>query len=136
MRCPDCNRFVSVEQGDPTEGLVLQVSDEAVTGEVRLTLLCAECNTEMAEANVEVDMAFDLEHVDECGPDELTGVQPVVALSDENATASDRYEGKGRGTRHFYGAEIEATITCQTCDAKTVVESHVEEQASSFEPVY
>lgn len=135
MRCPECKRFVSVEQGDPTDGLVLEINEEAVTGEVHLTIICAECNTELAEADVEVEMPFKLEHVGECGPDELTGIQPVVTMSDETAIADDRYEGKGRGTRHFYGADVEATVTCLTCDAKTVVESHVEQQASFFEPV-
>lgn len=60
MRCPDCNKFVSIEIAEPE--LELEVSDGEVTGTVRLVQICAECNTELAEANIEVIIPFGITH--------------------------------------------------------------------------
>ncbi len=55
MRCPDCNKFVSLECGDEPEA-ELEVSDGVVTGTVRLVRNCAECGTELKEASFDVEV--------------------------------------------------------------------------------
>jgi hypothetical protein len=55
MRCPDCNKFVSLELGEEPEA-ELEVSEGVVSGSVRLVRNCADCNTELKEATFEVEV--------------------------------------------------------------------------------
>ena len=139
-RCPDCNKFVSIEQEDPEWDPEVEADDLAgtrqtgrVTGEVRLALSCADCGTELAEATQEAEIAFTLEHEAEPGCLGLKAPEGPELELEANATATDRYEGKGRGARHFYGADLEATVKCLACEAEVTVMGQVEEQASAFE---
>lgn len=129
-RCNDCNKLCSVEQGEPEI-----FSDETreedgsmyVTAEVRLVLTSGCCGSEVAEANLELsELEIDLTHEH----DKAKGAQEFDV--DLSAEATDRYEGKGRGQRHFYGATVEATAKC-SCGWSNANSGKVEEQASSFE---
>ena len=60
MRCPDCEKFVPFEPGDP-EISGEEVDNGTVTGQVRIVLTCGECGTELKEANLDFDMAFEHE---------------------------------------------------------------------------
>lgn len=119
-RCPDCNLFVGVELADPE--MSLDVSDGEVTGEVRLVLCCAECGTELSETSADVQMEF--EHPE--------NEKHSVGIHEENAEPQDYYEGKGRGARHFYAAEVSVALEC-SCGWKAGVTVTVSEQASFFE---
>ena len=126
-RCPDCNKFVSIEMADPElDGLEVD-SDGNVTGSVRLVQTCGECGSELAEANLEVDSSVELKHVADCKK------ESGLSVEDEEAENDDRYEGKGRGAKHFYIANVRATVKCESCGAEADFMSSVEEQASSFE---
>jgi predicted nucleic-acid-binding Zn-ribbon protein len=54
----------------------------------------------------------------------------VVSIEGESDV---RTEGKGRYTKTFYGAQIEAELTCERCGATVNLSPHVEEQASAYE---
>ena len=126
MRCPDCNKFVSIEMAEPE--LELELGEGEVTGTVRLVQTCADCGTELAEANPDIYEPFDFEHKsDDC--------DGKLILEDESAENDDKYEGKGRYAKHFYSANITATIRCEKCGAEMPFETSVEEQASFFEPL-
>ena len=132
MRCPDCNRFVGVGQGEPEASL--EVSDGSLAGDVRLVLVCAECGTELAESTQEVEIDITLTHTPEClaqtaGED---GEKPELEVVSESVSNNDRSEGKGRGGRHFYGADIEVEGMCARCKAVWKAVGAVEEQASYF----
>ena len=104
MRCPDCNKFVSldadtepeVESDDLDEGqdeLNFRVS-------VKITNNCAECSTELREATFECDDTFDTE------PEK--DVEYTMEIDDLGR--SEKSEGKGRGTKTFYGFEATAVL--------------------------
>jgi len=106
--------------------LELGLGEGEITGTVRLVQTCADCGDELAEANLDISEPFDFEHKSDDCDDEL-------ALKDESAENDDRYEGKGRYAKHFYVANITATIHCGKCGAEMPFETSVEEQASFFE---
>ena len=124
MRCPDCNKFVFIEMAKPE--LDLQLDDDKVSGEVRLVQICAECGMELAEAELDIEITFDFKH-------DTEGCDGELKISNEKASNSDRFEGRGHGARHFYGADITATVSCPKCGVKQMVEGSVEEQSSSFD---
>lgn len=131
-RCPDCNKFVGLEQGDPE--LDLSVEGDRVTGYVRLVLTCADCGGEMKEANLDIDL--DIDH--DCEKNEDDDFE----IEDESAEPTDRYETKDRHgkaiknfryQKHFYGAEISITVRCNNCNETIELADAVEEQASGFD---
>ena len=132
MRCSNCNKFVSNELADPElNGLEVSLDDEKnaeVTGDVRLTLTCSDCSTELAEATVDVSTTVTLIHENDAKDHE-------VELESENAEGTDWYDGKGRPARyqrHYYGAMVTGTVTC-SCGASSTFEVQVGEQASGFD---
>lgn len=64
MRCPDCSKFVSMENGEPdVSDLVVEYSDGTchVTASVHHTRNCADCSTELKDYDYELEDAADLE---------------------------------------------------------------------------
>jgi len=104
----------------------LELGDGEITGNVRLVQTCAECGTELAEANLDVSESFELEHSDEC-------TDPDLELTVDEATNDERWEGRGRYAKHFYIAKVASTIKCNGCIAEQLVDFEVEEQASFFD---
>lgn len=154
-RCPDCNKFVSVEQADPESndpsievtGVVDKpeplseldklhnlikpkpqgkVEEFTLIDEIHLLLLCAECDTELSEATIDVEEELEFTH----SSTDCTG---DIELDDPVVESSDRYEGKGRYAKHFYGADIEYSVSCPKCGVIQTHNVHVEEQASYFD---
>jgi hypothetical protein len=52
-RCPDCNKFVGLQAGDP-EAQEPELNGCEVSVEVRVVLNCTECDGEMKEWNIEL----------------------------------------------------------------------------------
>jgi hypothetical protein len=133
-RCPDCNKFVSLELQEPE--LNLNVEGDSITGQVRLVLTCADCGGEAKEANLDIDLSLD----HDCDRKE-----DDFELVDETAEPTERYQDKDqrgksiknpRYRRHYYGAEITVTVRCNHCDKEFEVTETVEEQASGFEELW
>lgn len=65
-RCPDCNKFVSLELADDpdVQSCEVEASEDGKTGLMRLTVhlikICAECGTELAEKELELEVNVDL----------------------------------------------------------------------------
>lgn len=133
-RCPSCNKFPPVEQGDPELNIDIEDVDGKsgrITGDIRLVLNSGCCGDEIAESNQEV-------------PDEATFEHPVssddekheVTIESESADATDRYEGrKGapiRYQKHYYGADVTVDLKCK-CGWTGQVTFKVEEAASAFD---
>jgi hypothetical protein len=125
MRCPDCNKFVSFDQLDPE--IESSIEGTEIVGTVRLVLACAECGGELKEANL--DFQVDLEHTCE---DENNDDSDLEIIS-EGGEVKDRYEGKGRRAKHFYGADLTFEVKCRDCEETFDVTTSVEEQASGFD---
>jgi len=136
VRCPDCNKFVGNEQGDPELDLQVDLDrDEKgqpgaaqISGNVRLILLCADCNTELAESQRDIETEVSMEHKEAESHD--------ATLEDEAAESTDRFDGKpgtpARYRRHYYGAEISGKVSC-SCGATAEFSAVVEEQAGGFD---
>jgi len=137
MRCPDCNKFVSYEDppeveesGDPE---ISFDKEGTVTGSVRVVLKCADCGTELKDADLDYEETF--QH--KCTGKEVGEWEAEF----DSAEGSSRLENKDRrgrpisSTRYmktFYGADVMIKATCPRCGEEVMIETHVEEQASSF----
>lgn len=109
-RCPDCNKFCSVEASDPDASLdVERVGTQArITGEITLALCCVECGSETMSASYDVDLLVDLD-----GDDEHTATEDCeLQLEDEDASATEEQIGHGRRASTAYGVEFTARIVC------------------------
>lgn len=68
MRCPECNRFVSFETRVDDVELEIPCNPErdadglsvTIDGSARLLRECAECGTELSEANLQIAMEIEL----------------------------------------------------------------------------
>lgn len=126
-RCSSCEKFCGIEQAEPE--IDLSIEGSSVSGNLELELTSECCGDTVKTATVEVD--FEIEH--DCKKSD----DPEFELSDEQAEADDRYEGRpgapARYRRHFYGANVTATATCDGCDETIELAGWFGEQASSFE---
>lgn len=122
MRCPDCNKFVSQELGDP-ENQNLEVSPAGhVSAEVRVFVTCADCGTELKETtlSLEKDCSEQLKgHLEgDPGTHELEIEEEQLESLDDYKRVDRR--GKpiknARYQTHLYGARLEFKITC-SCQA-------------------
>lgn len=128
-RCPDCNKFVSLEENDPEIDLLLNPGDNpkdlVIEGTVRLVNACAECGTELKEAILDIEQQIPM-------PDGHIG--HGVTFEILNSERVNRAEGKGRGLKTFYGFEAAYRIEC-SCGALEPIEDNIEAeiQASDME---
>lgn len=120
MRCPDCNKFVSQEAGDP-EVEDLTYTTGTITGQVHITQNCAECGNTLKEAylDVEIDSQF-------CSDNDHE-----VSM-DESVSNADRSEGTGRYRKTFYGADLTIKLTC-SCGKEGEATWHDDIAASSMD---
>jgi len=146
-RCPDCNKFVSLEmadvdepdlvidQGDITQGGELEYNF-SISGELTIALNCGVCGCELATTEVIVEYEGVLTHLDSCGALNQEGNPHNDPLGVDviTAEAADRTIGKGRYPTHEYGVIITALVSCEECGAETNVEMEEYVAASSFEP--
>lgn len=141
-RCPDCAKFVSVELQVEVDNCELEADDSGshtVRAQTRLVLTCADCGNEVAEANAEAEEEFEHNHEEDLqeapGSCAEWDADEALELTDDcpEGEPEERWEGKGRYAKHFYGAAIPVEIKCKTCGAEFGGTIHVEEQASSFE---
>lgn len=146
MRCSDCNKFVSYDQAEPelTSFQVDSGKGEAeITGTVHVDLNCGECGTTLKSADIDIDHNITVPCIDTAddGGDSLPGGAQgagprsgghEMEITEESAEPSERTEGRGRGMKTFYGAEITVEVVC-SCGAKAESTWMVDEQASDFE---
>ncbi len=120
MRCPDCNKFASMDFSDPElEGDIdvdvvyeknaagVGVGSGTVKCEVHLTRVCADCGTDLKEANLELEAEFDPPP-----PNDDPDTEHDFEATETDVSGTERYEGKGRGLKSFFGAEVSFTVKC------------------------
>lgn len=142
MRCPDCNKFVAFDTDtDPEVNSQDVDADGVVEVEVRIVNTCAECGTELKEAtlNVTIDLAQEIavhyEDNPKCKEAASLSVDVSVTRTDRRQT-TDRHGKKITNPRYqkqFYGADVEATVTCDTCKEEFTRNEGDEVQASGME---
>jgi len=82
MRCPDCSKFVSMENADPEVNDIEGQADIAnviITASVRGVRNCAECGTELKDCDMDMEDTVDVEQLD--GFKKLTEVQQAGLLA-------------------------------------------------------
>jgi len=120
MRCNSCNKFVGydepeVEEDQGAAEVTAEVSEDkttvtfAVAGCVNVSLNCAECGERLKESSIEFEHTTDPVKL----PEGFTYVEDSACWTDNGADGMSRTEGKGRGTKTFYGFELEGTIDYQ-----------------------
>jgi hypothetical protein len=109
MRCPDCNKFVGLETGEPEADLSVEAAEDnksaQITGTVRLVRCCAECGGEMKETTFDVDEQVDLsgEQIDERAE--------VVAAEIEVTNIESTESGGGRYKKNMIGYNLTYTVS-------------------------
>lgn len=136
-RCSQCNKFVSLEPGEPEDqGLEVSVEKSAadyehdvfLNGNVRLTLNCADCATELAETTLEYEESWTIHHEGECE-------DPAMETHGPDTEFIEDSQGSGMFSKRFYGVKVTLEVTCGTCGVKLEAESDQTSQASFFEPI-
>lgn len=127
-RCPSCEKFVSLEPGDPElEDITIDGTEVKCT--VRLTMRCAECGDDMREYYSEPveEVAQRLEessdyhdHFDEKG-------EPKTEECELEAVENGiEQQEKTEKRKTLYGAEIHYEVRCTCSKAPVFFESHLE----------
>lgn len=130
MRCPDCNKFASLDESqfevdlegkyDPEDNAVL------VTGTVVQQRPCMECGGILKEYTFDVDTSFDLQPLKK----KLTEGDVSVDFDDPEETQS----GGGRYAKNMVGFQLSVNVDIDGEATQTfTVEDAV--QASAYEEV-
>lgn len=130
MRCPDCNKFVSLEEGDAEVNDLAVGEDGNVSVQVRIANCCAECGQELKEANFDCEQ----DHTEECKGHQGEGHELAIEENSSERTSRSGYfkAGKwvsagGRYAKTMYGFSLTYTITC-SCDNKFTVDGTIEDE--------
>lgn len=128
MRCPNCNKFPSVEMGEVESEV--EVGDSSITGNVRIVLTCADCGEELKEANFDVSVALELKHAEDCLSSEG---ESELELDFEPEAFDEFVPPNKKRQKHMYGASAEATVTCPSCKATATASWRDSVQSSGME---
>jgi hypothetical protein len=130
MRCPSCEKFVPLENGDLEIEIDVESDGEqgTVTGTVRVPRLCGECSDELKEGNFDVEATFDMPPGH--GGD---GHDLSIEYDGEEVTES----GGGRYAKNLIGYlfTYHVTCSCQKAGAEPLVSGEVSDEmaASHFD---
>ena len=119
MRCPSCNKFVPFDtEVDPEEEDEPSIDDNNhFHASYTRTLTCEECGDDLKSALIEIDE--DLSDIPDCSTEE----GHAWDFDKVSVSPSTRYEGKGRGTRTFYGVEVSGEAKCSHCNHTMKIEA-------------
>lgn len=121
MRCPDCNKFVSFDTDTEPEIEANVEQDGSVGVQARIVNTCAECSTELKEANFSND---DDSLVEEVAEHKKTCAAMKLDVKDAEASRTDRrqtHDRRGKPIRNpryqkqYYGYEATVAVVCETC---------------------
>lgn len=136
-RCNDCNKFVSYDDSTEPEVENIDITPDAITGEIRIVLNCAECSNELREGRFEfdIDISEDFGEKHEGEGHDLEVNTEFIELTTHQQTT----DGKGkfvpaRFRKSFYGYSAEFLVTC-SCGHKQSYDSAESTQASYLEEV-
>lgn len=140
MRCPDCNKFVSMENGDlEVDELSIDV-DGTVSVSASLPRNCAECSTELKRGEFQTEDDAGISEAElEC----KFSKAPALTADDVSPHSFEIEElsndvsesGGGRYAKNMVGFDLEYEVTCtnEECDLKVKGAIGDAMQASSFD---
>lgn len=120
MRCPDCQKFVSMNFEEPEVDSLEIDNDGQITASVIITRSCGECGTNLKTADL--DMSTD--QTEACKDHQNDDESETHDLSVEEDGINQVEEIGGRYAKSYFGAELCFIITCK-CDPKFKVEGSV-----------
>lgn len=124
VRCDSCGKFASLENAEP-ESQSLEIDEGTITYQVRCIRICTDCGDELKEAYIDGSHDIDIKEHDGEGHD--------LEVTEESIESTERYEGKGRFTKSFYGFEMSIEVVCSCGQFTETVKLTDDEQASNFE---
>lgn len=151
MRCPQCNKFVSMENGEAqidSEQIDLDGNGLTITIDVLMTRNCADCSTELKQVNSTIDGSLSVEEILKQIPEgaerklwkKILGSKDHEVEASIECSAGDVDEsGGGRYKKNMITAHVDAEITLSTAvDGKDLEVSfskdfETSESAGSFE---
>lgn len=143
MRCPDCNKFVSYDEGTEPEcdlDVAVEKTDDGtalrVTGTVRGVLACGDCGAELKEANFDVDVELSAP----VGTTEATDVSVEMTSAEitsrlENKDRHGKLIKNHRYMKMMYGVEVQFRVVVGEEEATSDVDGEFKDelQASSWD---
>ena len=117
-RCSSCGHFTSLEEPE-LDADSAEFDGENFSVTVTASYPSACCGEEVGTADYEIATVEEFPHKEGCKSDDAQYSVSVTEL-----TATDRFQttdrrGKPiknfRYQRHYYGVEVTATVTCETC---------------------
>jgi len=147
-RCPSCEKFVSLEAGDPEEQST-QIDGDDISVSVRVHLDCVDCSEEMKEITFDLSEPLPQEVIEHRTAHEEVGEEEEITVSYDSAEVNDLYRPRTppkprkdgtiprvpfRFQTHYYIVTVTVDLGC-TC-GKTDFESVEltgEEAASAFD---
>lgn len=131
MRCPDCNRFVSLDSEVEPE-VDVDINEEGqVTGTARMVNACGECGGELTEYTFDLDEEADdaTAHM-ESFPEDQRGKHKFTC--EGSASRMDSF-GKGSRPAHFYGVSVDILVKCECGKHESTVTIEDQVQASDMD---
>ena len=127
MRCPDCQKFVSLEMQYPEDvTLEIQTDEDGFTINMtcRIVRNCAECGQEMKEATLEAESTVLWTEVE--GHSKIDKTQEFVV---DEESVDQIEEGGGRYAKSFFGASI--TYVVNDAEGKPVYSGTIEDKVAA-----
>lgn len=136
MRCPDCSKFVSMENGEPEfSGFEVSVDGDAdsfsvtITGEVHLDRNCADCGTTLKAADYSIDQDITMDEVTVVDEDKVKRLgkklqdKPCPDCEGKCYTDESEQDWPRRKAAWLQAAKVDFPVGCQV----RVVESDLDE---------
>lgn len=126
-RCSSCNLFCSLDEPE-FDAQEPEFDGEEVSVEIAATFASQCCSDTAATADYTATGSPEFEHAETCVSGKAGEAEYTVEAADPQAT--DRFQGKDRHgkpikraryRRHFYGVEVDVTISCDECGAEATV---------------
>lgn len=163
MRCPDCNKFVSMENADPDVDVESSLEGHtiSVTGSIRAVRTCAECGTELKELSFDIDEKIEIEALEgfkELSADDQQLVKGILSGDqdlpegntaddyeiecdvEDGETSTDESGGRGKKNMLITNVTMEIKVTFEhPSGSKIKIQGHKgitsENAASSYDEV-
>lgn len=147
MRCPNCNKFVSLENGQPEiNSLEVEYSEETftVTADIHHDRNCADCSDVMKSIDHNEEDSVDLDKLDgfdKLTEDERKRLREGLANGSLEATVEEsdcevEESGGGRYAKNIIAVVLSYTLSVPLDDERTLTYSGVlraESPASGYE---
>lgn len=136
-RCPDCNKFVSLDSDVEPEVNDVSIDENgAITAEVRITNNCADCGSELTEANFSLEGQVQIEG--HSGEGHELEAEDGGAERKQKSGYADKKTGKwvnafGRYAKTFYGVSLTVQVDCSCGELSESVVLEDEIQASGMD---